>query len=380
MFRQPKQARHYGLDLLRILSMGLIVLLHECMYGGLLDLPAGNLDLPGTLMWFVYALTYVAVNCYVLISGYFQCTQTFKPSRLLKTAMTVWFYSCTIGILMMQLGAEQISLYNIMLRLLPISFGQYWFVTIYIGMCLLTPFLNQFIHSITKKQHFFVIVAMLILLGLWRDVLPTDDSPVVDNTSYSLPLFVELYLIAAYIRLYVDVQKIKKTVPVYFACSVLMTLAWFALTWIYTHVADYSSVMPVMYYYRNNSLFVIVGSVCVFIAFLKLQVKNRFAIKMIGTCAPLTLGVYAIHEHNALRLPMWNAVMDIVGFSRDVFLPIKAVVLAALLFCIMLGIDFVRAKLFGLLEQRIWYKNMMNRLDNFVLSMGNKLFKKVEDV
>ena len=368
------------MDLLRILSMGLIVLLHECVYGGLLELPTGNADLPATMMWFVYALTYVAVNCYVLISGYFQCTQSFKLSRLLKVATTVWFYSWGIMVLMVVFGGEKLSLYYMLKHLLPISFDQYWFITTYIGLCLLTPFLNQFIQSITKKQHFFAIVVMLFLLGLWRDVLPTNGSPVFDNASYCLPLFVELYLIAAYIRLHVDVQKLKRTVWVYFACSALATLAWFALTWIYARGVDYSFAIPTDYYYRNNSTLTIVGSVGLFIAFFNLRINNRHVMKFIGTCAPLTLGVYVIHEHNLLRMPMWDTIMGIVRFEHDILLPLKAILLAALMMGIMFGIDFLRAKLFGLMERSNWYKILMSRIDNFVVAVGDKLFKKIGDV
>lgn len=64
---QAKQTRHYGLDLLRILSMGLIVLLHEYLYGGLLALPEGRLDHPAVLMGIMFGIEFVRAKLFGLI-------------------------------------------------------------------------------------------------------------------------------------------------------------------------------------------------------------------------------------------------------------------------------------------------------------------------
>ena len=189
-----------------------------------------------------------------------------------------------------------------------------------------------------------------------------------------------LYFIAAYIRLYVDTQKIKGTVWVYLGCSTFATLVWFVLTWVYTNIMDLSAVVPANYYYYNNSTLTIVGAVALFIAFLNMRICNRHAIKFIATCAPLTLGVYAIHEHHSLRAPLWDNVMRTFPIEHDILMPIKAIVLAALLMAVMLCIDFVRAKLFALMERSNWYKKMTDKLDVFVVSLGDKLFKKIGDV
>ncbi len=52
---------------------------------------------PGSMAYFVFsfirALSYLGVNCFVLLSGYFLCESSFKPSRIIKTMMQVLFYS-----------------------------------------------------------------------------------------------------------------------------------------------------------------------------------------------------------------------------------------------------------------------------------------------
>jgi surface polysaccharide O-acyltransferase-like enzyme len=63
--------RHTNLDLLRILSMLMVVIIHSFGWGGLID---GSL-LPGHYNWYggniLHSLSLQAVNCFVLISSYF---------------------------------------------------------------------------------------------------------------------------------------------------------------------------------------------------------------------------------------------------------------------------------------------------------------------
>lgn len=67
------EKRDHGLDLLRIISMLMVVTLHFYNHGGVL-----NTLTQGTANWYfgrlIYALSNVSVNCFVLLSGYFQCT------------------------------------------------------------------------------------------------------------------------------------------------------------------------------------------------------------------------------------------------------------------------------------------------------------------
>lgn len=84
--------RNYALDLLRILSMFMIVMLHSGSHGRTLLISEG---LTPYSIWFhfVEALTICSVDVFVLISGYFLCTQQFKPSRIIKLYFAVVFYS-----------------------------------------------------------------------------------------------------------------------------------------------------------------------------------------------------------------------------------------------------------------------------------------------
>ena len=79
-----KQERDFGLDLLRIICMLMVVCLHAFNHGGLVE---GTL-VPSTANFYLgnamFALCLPAVNCFVMISGYFLCTADFKLKKLIS--------------------------------------------------------------------------------------------------------------------------------------------------------------------------------------------------------------------------------------------------------------------------------------------------------
>ncbi|MBQ9717285.1 MAG: hypothetical protein IJV76_04770, partial [Clostridia bacterium] len=71
-----------GADLLRIVTMLMILTSHFFVHGGVL----GRLK-PSEpyfyICWIIEAFCYVMVNCYALITGYFQSRTEFKLKKLL---------------------------------------------------------------------------------------------------------------------------------------------------------------------------------------------------------------------------------------------------------------------------------------------------------
>ena len=85
-------SRHAGFELLRILSMMMIVLMHGIGHGGL-----GTTAAPGTFPYFIYWLLFmfgrVSTNCFVMLTGYFMWQSKTKASRLFRIEIQVLFYS-----------------------------------------------------------------------------------------------------------------------------------------------------------------------------------------------------------------------------------------------------------------------------------------------
>ena len=70
-------------------AMIMIVCLHYLSKGGLLGSPSrADMTVTGYTIWFVEALCLVAVNAYVLLSGYFGANTA--PKDVIKRGIRIW--------------------------------------------------------------------------------------------------------------------------------------------------------------------------------------------------------------------------------------------------------------------------------------------------
>ena len=78
---ENKKERNYGIDLRRIVSMFMVVLVHILGQGGV----RGNLNLliaKGIVVEFLYVISLTCVNIYALISGYVWVKAKHKYSNI----------------------------------------------------------------------------------------------------------------------------------------------------------------------------------------------------------------------------------------------------------------------------------------------------------
>jgi len=158
-----KTLRNPSFELLRIVSMLMVVTLHFLGHGGVL----ANVRLFSAnyfVAWMIESLAYVAVNCFVLISGYFLVNSKFKVNKLVTLYGQIWFYSVVIYLLFSVFGHVEFEPKVFTCCLLPISTKQYWFATNYVVLYLFSPFLNIAIRAMTVSSQ-IGIAFFLALFG-----------------------------------------------------------------------------------------------------------------------------------------------------------------------------------------------------------------------
>ena len=93
-------ARQANLELLRCVAMMMVIVLHYLGKGNLLADPKSPTIYPAEwLPWLLECFCCVAVNVYMFISGYFLCTSSFRPGRLIRLWLQVWLYSVIFGLI-----------------------------------------------------------------------------------------------------------------------------------------------------------------------------------------------------------------------------------------------------------------------------------------
>ena len=153
-----KEKRDMGLDLLRVLCMLMVVCNHLISWSHLFMDEAEAM----TPMWLVgntfFGYMMPAVNCFVLISGYFLCTSTFRLKKLVSLWLQVVTYSAGIYLLVCLFhGETDFSVMQFLKNCLVVTMGRYWFVTAYVLMYIVSPFLNRAIHAMDKKRMRYVV-------------------------------------------------------------------------------------------------------------------------------------------------------------------------------------------------------------------------------
>lgn len=142
--------RQSNIEAIRIMAMAFIVFGHIsatlCNYSLCGDLEKAFLDL--------CHVGACAVDLFILISGYFLINRTkVNLSRVIKILVETVFYCFTITFLFFLFGKA--TLYDCLSSLNPMAPTRfnYWFVTKYVGLMLLQPFLSRLAVSLTKVQY-----------------------------------------------------------------------------------------------------------------------------------------------------------------------------------------------------------------------------------
>ena len=329
-----KKERNSSIELLRIVAMLFIILSHLCVHNGI-SLSQMPPSLNKTLMQWG-TLGNLGVDIFVLISGYFLSTLTFKRRRLIELLTEVWLYSAILAALsffVFDIVPGQKAFLKICM---PTVFAEYWFFSAYVVLLLLSPFLNLLIERMSRADFKRLL---LILLSLWV-LIPTATTQLMyGNEIAQLILF---YLIGAYFRKHPDNLFEKKRVRV-LCTAVFWVLLLFSSVFI-DHVA--AKLFPSLaghglHFFSRNSLFVVGIAVGMFAsAVYRKPFTNRF----INTVASCTFGVYLLHDNHLFRQALWTRIFPIKAIYGSPLFPLYAVLIVFTVLSACTVIEWIRQK------------------------------------
>ena len=336
------QKRNIGLDCLRIVSMIMIVFVHYLGKGGLLNIENTSNNYH-VIYYFIEALSIIAVNCYVLISGYFLIKSKFKWKKVLQLWLETLFYSIAIYFIIVGLGLKELDFKGVIKSLFPIITKEYWFINIYLVMYILSPFLNKLINNMNKKEYQNLLIILVICFSI-ISILPNEYT-LDSSEGYGIIWFICLYLIAGYIRIYDIPKKLNKNfyfLLIYLIFAIILTTGMLTFDLLGEYLGRGTLRAKFLQY---NNILVLMESIALFMFFKQLNIKNIKTIKIVEFIAPLTLAVYLIHEQSQLRTVLYNKILhtEICYHNPCGILIVIGSVLAIFVTCII--IEFVRQKI-----------------------------------
>ncbi len=361
--RLRRTNRMANIELLRIVAMLMVIMLHYLGKGEFCPTISPYMDLQGYVAWTLKILSIVAVNLYVLISGYFLVENNFKVSKVFRLIIQTLFYSLFGTILCHILGIIDISEINFPFEwvtiLFPVQCNNWWFVSTYILFYAFSPILAAGVKVLTKKQLQAVIGVILFFLCIEKSMLPIVTK--LSSNGYSIEWFLCLFLVAAYIRLY-GIEWLKK--PVYSLVLYFggVTLAFIEelLLFVFNEKTGWVSHLIGVTYSNYNHITVFMASVGLFCFFLyNVKVKEGTISKIICAIAPYTLGVYLLHEHLYIRYE-WVKWFSVDEQQNVLIFILFAVVAVISVFSVGIIVDYLRNKLFvwcGRILSKLWIRN-----------------------
>lgn len=328
--------RDSNIELLRIICMCFVI-------GGHLILSYSNDPVGCTEYYignFLRSFFVAAVNCYIIISGYFRIKLNVK--KLIKIDLELLFYTLIIYFITVLFDIHSFDLKKDVLLLFPLVTKQYWFITIYFVLCLFSPFLNLLIDNLNKKQYLCILSLILMIFYC----LPTlsyifNSRTITQDSGYGLINFICLYFIGAYIQLYYN-KKIKTYY--YFIGFIISSMVLFFFNNLFTIVFGYYFDSFVSY----DTIFTLISAIMLFMTFKNMQMKSI----MINSISKYALSVYIIHYHPTFSNYLFCNVINVNNVKgMDYFLLILLCPFIIYLVCSF--IEYLRGYFFNDLEQKI---------------------------
>lgn len=357
-----QRKRSANIELLRIIAMAMVVVLHFFKYSGYL--PNTEMAVAGeslcALNYVAIALEslcVVAVNTYILISGYFGGESKWRPSKLFGFLGQIWFYTLLIPMVLYGLGMpilpEAEGIYGIAKYVFPVGTSHFWFVTCYFQLLLLMPVLNLAVKAITQKQLTIVLACLLLIFCGIKTLCPIE--LVTDRYGYDIIWFICLYLTGAWLRSFGESALTfmkNKALLIYVGSSAVMGLAviiFYYVTGLFSGAQYYFSVP-----WHYNYLFCLTGAIGLFFLFMNLKIKEGRGADLIRKIAQYCFGVYLFHEHldiNNLWYPLLKGMINPLQKSSVLMLLMELFVCLVVLYGAGLCIDFIRAVLFAVVSK-----------------------------
>lgn len=291
-------------EILRIISMIMIILHHYSVHGGILEITSYGIN--KYIAVFCYSLGKIGVNIFFLISGYFLINSKFKISKVIKLIMQVLEYSIPLTIVFMCFNKE-IAIKKLLKSIIIIFYNHYWFINTYIIIYLLMPFFNKFI-KIIKKEQFLIIIFILVSILV---ILPNLK---LNSAFYGqLQWGIFMYFIGAYIKLYAYEErkkhiKIIKTLQDLNFIICIIFLVYIFVLFLFTYYSSFKDnevFKKIDKLIDMNSIFPFILSILIFIKFSKIKMKNNKVINFFGGTS---FGVYLFHDC-IYKKTIWNNIL-----------------------------------------------------------------------
>lgn len=365
-----KQPRESNFELMRVISMFMIVLWHIIIHGKLIYMTEGATNLAYNLL---LCILVVHVNSFVLATGYFQSKSTFSLKKFLRLFFLIWFYRIIIVVLLTSLNLVTVPSSEFIREFFPIGSENYWFINCYLAIYLLSPFLNKLINSLNQSEYRRLLLVSFLLFSIVSFVT---NNVTINNNGSNIIHFCFMYLLGAYFRKY----KIKdnyhfknysreKRQIIFISGFIICALSNFVIIIFAKQLSSYTNPIVklissyiVSSQYNYSTPIDVIQSICYFLFFETLTIKSNF----INKISSIVLGVYLIHDNGYVCRILYQFLGIDTGNIQNSTSLIYMLLCGILIFICSLMIEFIRNKISVFINNRKIVKNKKQKFYNYI--------------
>lgn len=318
-------SRNSNLELLRIVSMLLVLLIHFVPHHCLPDPESLSSETGTTLINLcLKSLSFVCVNCFILISGYFGIRWKIKSFLSLLFQILFWIFLGICIAYFLNIGLEN----NVTDALIGFINAR-WFIPAYLALYVIAPVLNAFTEKCSSTELLRYLLIFYLFSTLFGYFLLSREF----NEGMSLISLIGIYLTGAYLKREDSVFKqfnARTSLLSYFLCGLVLFIASLCLYIVGFNKSIYGYLNPV----------VIIQSVFLFLFFKNLKIKFNPVINFIAASA---FSVYLFHMHPMIVRSYGECCRYLAETSWGI-LTVPAFFISLFAFCVV--IDKIRIFLF----------------------------------
>ncbi len=289
--------RNSNIELLRLVLMAMVIMLHfNHPEGGGAYNYVNSKTSQEFLLHFLESFSIGAVNCFMIVSGYFLYTNNkIKFGKCVDIFIIVIFYKLfNYGINIAE-GVDVFSVRNLVTSALPCNY----FAIFYVISYMLSPYIAKVWNVLSLRSSDYLIGILLVsfigiptILNIVEDlhIMNSADglSPITikgNVSGYTIVQFVVMLSLGMWIRKrQLDISS-GILIGVYLVSSLIMTV----------------SIVKLPSFHNYSSVFSVINAVCIFLLFVKLKFQN----KIINYCAKSCFAIFCIHTSSFSYL-LWK--------------------------------------------------------------------------
>lgn len=271
-----------------------------------------------------------AVDCFLLISGYFGIKWKFKS--FFNLVFQILFYSVGIYLVCVGLEITEWSLKEFLVRFLCLYRNSWGFVVGYMILYFYAPLLNTFSKKVTSRE---LLIFMLVLFVATNFICLSVESNRI--FTYSL-----LYLIGRYLKKTdaPNTLKISASKAYWITTVVIFGLVYFVLFKGFKITSAVTiTTLPVGFLgFSYSAPLVILQAVFLFLIFSRFNFKSKF----INWCAVSSFAIFLIHMHPTIKeigYYSYTRFLYQLGVAQHI---LRLIMLIAAVFILSILIDKVR--------------------------------------